>query len=105
MPLPFRSDPEVNVIAPVPPLPTATVPVTLAAVPVTLPDIALVTVKSVKVPTDVKDELTTVLFKVVPDNVPASAITVIFAEPSKSVPLIVFDVTNLVAVAAFPVVF
>ena len=31
MPLPFRSEPEVNVAAPVPPLPTATVPEILPA--------------------------------------------------------------------------
>ena len=90
---------------PVPPLATATVPVTLAAVPVTLPEIALVTVKFVKVPTDVKDEPVTVLFKDVPDNVPAAAVTVMSDEPSNATPLMFFVAANLVAVAAFPVTF
>jgi hypothetical protein len=90
---------------PVPPLATATVPVTLAAVPVTLPEIALVTVKSVNVPTDVKDEPVTVLFKDVPDNVPAAAVTVMSDEPSNATPLMFFVDANLVAVAAFPVTF
>ena len=65
-----------------------------------LPAIGFVTVKFVKVPTDVKDELTTVLFKVVPDNVPASAVTVISEEPSNAMPLMFFVAANLVAVAA-----
>ena len=67
--------------------------------------ISFVTVKFAKVPTEVRDEDTTVLFKVVPDKVPASATTVILDDPSKAVPLMVFDVANLVAVAALPVVF
>ena len=92
-------------VEPVPPFSKATTPVTLAAVPVTLPEIALVTVKFVKVPTDVKDEPVTVLFKDVPDNVPAAAVTVMSDEPSNATPLMFFVAANLVAVAALPVVF
>ena len=81
----------------------ATIPVTLAAVPVMLPLIEFVTVKFVNVPTEVKDEFSTVEFKVVPDKVPAAADIVISDEPSNAVPLMFFDVANLVAVEAFPV--
>ena len=55
------------------------------------------------VPTLVKFELTTLLAKVVPVNVPAAAVTVISAEPSKATPLIFFVAANFVAVLAFPV--
>jgi len=51
----------VEVVVPVPPLATAIV------VPVQVPEVI--------VPTEVKEELTTVLFKVVPERVPAGAIT------------------------------
>ena len=64
--------------------------------------ISPVTVKPVKFPTDVRDEFTTELFKVVPDKVPASAVTVIFAEPSNATSLMVFVSANLVAVLALP---
>ena len=54
------------------------------------------------VPTLVNEELTTVFFNVVPVNVPAAAVTVTSAEPSKETPLIVLEVSNLSAVAALP---
>ena len=95
----------VDEVTPVPPLATATVPVTLAAVPVMLPTIGLVTVKLVNVPNEVKDELTTVEFKDVPDKVPAAAVTVMSDEPSNATPLMFFVAANLVAVAALPVTF
>jgi hypothetical protein len=57
----------------------------------------------VKVPTLVSEDETTVLFNVVPVNVPAAAVTVILADPSKLVPLIVRAVARVVAVLAFPV--
>ena len=84
-------------------MPTATVPDTFPALPKILPTIGFVTVKLVKVPTDVKDEPTTVFFKEVPVNVVASAVTVIFAEPSNATSLMVFVAANLVDVAALPV--
>ena len=43
------------------------------------------------------------LFSSVPVRVPAAAVTVIAAVPSKSTPLIALAVANAVAVAAFPV--
>ena len=49
--------------------------VTVAALPVILPLIGFVTVKLAKVPTEVKLELITVDFKVVPDNVLASTLS------------------------------
>lgn len=55
-----------------------------------LPTIGLVTVKLVNVPTEVKDELTTVEFKDVPDKVPAAAVTVMSDEPSNATPLMFF---------------
>ena len=70
-----------------------------------LPAIGLVTVKLVNVPTEVKDELTTVEFKDVPDKVPAAAVTVISDVPSNATPLMFFVAANLVAVAALPVRF
>ncbi len=51
--------------------------VAVAALPVTLPVIVLVTVKLASVPTLVKLDPVIEEFKVVPDNVPASAIAVI----------------------------
>jgi hypothetical protein len=54
------------------------------------------------VPTEVKEELTTVELSVVPVNVPAAAVIVIFDVPLKFVPLIVRAVCNAVAVDAFP---
>ncbi len=55
-----------------------------------------------KAPVEVIDVPTTVDLSVVPDKVPAAAVTVIAAEPSKSTPLIALAV---VSVAAEPVVF
>jgi hypothetical protein len=80
--------------------------VAVAALPVILPTIALVTVKFAKVPTLVKLEPVIVAFKVVPVNVPASAVDVIVISPvpSNATPFIVLAVANLVAVPALPVV-
>ena len=55
-----------------------------------------------KAPTDVAEVVTTVDLSAVPVKVPAAAVTVIAAEPSKLVPLIALAV---VSVAAEPVVF
>ena len=77
--------------------------VAVAALPAILPNIGLVTVKLVKVPTLVKLELVIVDFKVVPVKVPASAVTVTFSVPSNATPLIVLAVANLVANPAIPV--
>ena len=65
--------------------------VTVEAFPVILPEIGFVTVRLDKVPTLVRDELTTLAAKVVPVNVPASAtaVIVIFPVPSNDTPLIV----------------
>ena len=60
-------------------------------------------VPEVIVPTPVKLELVTVDFKVVPDNVPASATIVISALPLNAVPLIFLAVAKVVAVDALPV--
>ena len=75
-----------------------------AAFPLILPFIGFVTVKFDKVPTDVKLELITVAFKVVPVSVPAFAAIVISPVPSNATSFIFLDVKNLVAVAALPVV-
>jgi hypothetical protein len=76
--------------------------VAVAALPVILPLIGLVTVKLAKVPTDVKLELVTVDFKLVPVSVPASAVIVMLLVPSNATPLIFLEVTNFVVVAALP---
>jgi hypothetical protein len=55
------------------------------------------------VPTDVRDDPTTVAARDVPDNVPAAAVTVIAADPSKLTPLIARAVWSVVAVVALPV--
>jgi hypothetical protein len=65
----------------------------------TAPDVVM----AVSVPTEVREEAVTVPFSVAPVNVPAAAVTVIFAVPSNPVPLIVLEVSNAVAVEAFPV--
>ena len=54
------------------------------------------------VPTLVKEEFITVDLRVLPDNVPAAAVTVIAADPLKSTPFIALAVVN---VAADPEVF
>ena len=79
--------------------------VAVAALPVMLPAIGLVTVSPLKVPTEVREELTIVGLRVVPDSVFASAaaVMVIFAEPSNGTPLMFLVVASFVAVAAFPV--
>ncbi len=61
-----------------------------------------VRVKPVKVPSEVKEEPTTVEFKLVPVKVPAAAVTVISAEPLKLVPLISLAFCKVVAVPALP---
>ena len=79
----------VDVVTPVPPYATANVD------PFQVPDVI--------VPTPVKLELVTVDFKVVPDNVPASATIVMSALPLNAVPLIFLEDANVVAVLALPV--
>jgi len=59
-------------------------------------------VKAERVPTEVKEEAVTVAFKVFPLNVPAAAVTVMSAVPSKLTPLIALAVAKAVAVAASP---
>ena len=54
------------------------------------------------VPTLVRLDAVTPLASVVPDNVPAAAVIVTSADPSKATPLIFLDVASLVAVPAFP---
>jgi len=72
--------------------------------PVTEPLIGLVTVRLARVPTLVKEESVTVALSTDPVNVPAFAVTVMLAVPSKLTPLIVRGFCKAVAVAAFPVV-
>jgi hypothetical protein len=76
-----------------------------AALPLIFPLMVLVTVKLANVPTDVKLELMTDDFKVVPVSDPASLVIIISLVPSNAVPLIFLALVNLVAVdaeAAFP---
>jgi hypothetical protein len=70
-----------------------------------LPAIGLVTVRSVKVPTEVREEFKTVDFKVLPVNRLASAaeLMVISDVPSNGTPLIFLAVASFVAVPALPV--
>ena len=56
-----------------------------------------------RVPTLVREDAVTPEFKVEPVRVPAAAVTVIAAEPSKFTPLIARAVARVVAVDAFPV--
>ena len=77
------------VVAPVPPLAIA------ISVALQIP--------LVIVPTLVKLEPVTVDFSVVPVNVPASAVTVMSAEPSNATPLMFFVAASFVAVLALPV--
>ena len=60
------------------------------------------TVRAVRVPTEVKLDAVTPDANVLPDNVPAAAVTVMAADQSKLTPLIALGVVN---VAAEPVVF
>jgi hypothetical protein len=63
-------------------------PVTVFAVGTSLPAVAApVTVKLASVPTEVKDEVVTPDANVLPDNVPAAAVTVISPVPLKLTPL------------------
>jgi hypothetical protein len=78
--------------------------VAVAALPVILPVIGLVTVRLVSVPTEVRDEASTLAAKVPPVNVPAAAVTVISAVPLKETPLIFRAVCKAVAVPALPVI-
>jgi len=79
--------------------------VAVAALPVTLPEIGAVTVSPVKVPTEVKDEESTLPASVLPVKVPAAAVAVMLMleVPSKETPLIVRGVASAVAVPALPV--
>lgn len=61
--------------------------VAVAAFPVIEPEIGFVTVRFVSVPTDVSDEAVTPEASVEPVSVPAAAVTVMSAVPSKAVPL------------------
>ena len=61
------------------------------------------TVSPAKSPNDVRELVTIELFSVFPVSVPAAAVTVIFAVPSKLVPFIVLAVASAVAVAELPV--
>jgi hypothetical protein len=60
-------------------------------------------VRPVRVPTLVRDDAVTPEFRVFPVRVPAAAVTVMLAEPSNEVPLIVLAVARVVAVDALPV--
>jgi hypothetical protein len=53
------------------------------------------------VPTEVKEEPVTPEASVLPERVPAAAVTVMFAEPSKDTPFMVRAVSRIVAVPAF----
>ena len=79
--------------------------VAVPALPRILPTIGLVTVKLVRVPTEVSEEFTTFAASVEPVKVfdGATAVFVISAEPSKAVPLMFTGVASLVAVPALPV--
>jgi len=79
---------------------TVRLPVTTRAPP-TLTSPAVVRLASV--PTLVRDDETTDELRVVPVRVPAAAVTVIAAEPSKLTPLIARGVAKVVAVEALPV--
>ena len=81
--------------------------VAVAALPVMLPEIGAVTVRFVRVPTEVKDEESTLAARVAPVKVPASAmaeaVMLMLEVPSKATPLIVLGIARAVAVAALPV--
>lgn len=61
----------------------------------------IVAPKSAIVPTEVSEEVSTVLLSTVPVSVEASAVTVTFADPLKLTPLMVLAVSSTVAVEAF----
>ena len=81
--------------------------VAVAALPVMLPEIGAVTVRFVRVPTEVKDEEITLAASVLPVMVAASAmaeaVMLMFEVPSKATPLIVLGIARAVAVPALPV--
>src|ERR1035437_1851802 len=56
-----------------------------------------------RMPTLVRDDAVTVALSVAPESVPAAAVTVMAAEPSKFTPLIARVVARFVALAASPV--
>ena len=80
----------------------AALPVVVPEEPVIEPTMGLVTVKSVSVPSEVRDEARIFEAKVVPVSVLAAEVMVMGTEPSKLTPLIARGVVNL---AAEPVVF
>ena len=82
----------------------AALPVVLPELPVTLPEIGLVTVRLVKVPTEVSEEERTFAAREVPERVPASAVTVMSALPLKETPLMFLALAKIVALAAVPLV-
>ena len=59
-------------------------------------------VPEVMVPTEVKLDAVTPDAKVLPDNVPAAAVTVMSALPLNDTPLMLLAVCNVVAVVALP---
>ena len=75
-------------------------PVSTTEVPVAAPIFGVVNVGLL--PKEISEEVVTPDAKVVPDNVPAAAVTVMSAEPLNATPLIFREV---VSVAALPVVF
>jgi hypothetical protein len=81
--------------------------VAVPALPITLPEIGAVTVRLPSVPTEVKEEESTLPASVAPVKVAASAVAVILMleVPSKATPLIVLGVARAVAVAALPPMF
>jgi hypothetical protein len=60
-------------------------------------------VRPVRVPTLVRDDAVTPEFRVLPERVPAAAVTVMSAEPLKATPLMFREVARVVAVDALPV--
>jgi hypothetical protein len=60
-------------------------------------------VRPVRVPTLVSDDAVTPEARVLPERVPAAAVTVMSAEPLKATPLMFREVARVVAVDALPV--
>jgi hypothetical protein len=79
-------------------------PAVRASAPISIEPKPEVMEPELRAPTVVREEVTTLLLSVVPVSVPAAAVTVIAAVPSKFVPLIARAVARAVAVAALPVV-
>src|SRR5579863_7777638 len=78
------------------------VPILITDDPEVLMLVVPTTVRADRVPTDVSEDVTTVEFRVVPVRVPAAAVTVMLAVPSKATLLIFLAVCRAVAVAALP---